>query len=120
MRVNYPRNETWEDVFNRTTELALDSCGRVIPEKKRLWEPIELLEGATYPGDCAAAREGATYKPLAYVAHRLGMDDDDRKVWYSIAQKLCLSQAHVGCIIARINDREELFSDLDRLVERTT
>jgi hypothetical protein len=120
MRVNYPRDETWEDVFDRTIELALDSYGRVIPEKKTLWEPIEFLQGATYPGDCAAAKEGATYKSLAYVAHRLGMDDDDRKVWYGIARRLCLSQAHIGCIIARINERDELFADLDRLVEQTT
>jgi len=120
MRVNYPRHETWEDVFDRTTELALDSYGRVIPEKKSLWEPIELLEGATFPGDCAAAREGATYKSLAYGAHRLSMDDEDRKAWYGISQRLCLSQAHIGCIIARINEREELFADLDRLVGQTT
>jgi len=92
----------------------------VIVEKKLLWEPVELLEGATYPGDCVAAREGATYKSLAYVAHRLSMDDEDRKAWYNIAQRLCLSQAHIGCIIARINERDELFADLGRLVEQTT
>ena len=100
--------------------LALDSYGRVIPEKKSLWEPIELLEGATYPGTCAADREGATYKSLAYIAHRLGMDDNDRKVWYGIAQRLCLSQAHIGCIIARLDERNELFADLDKLVEQVT
>ena len=120
MRVAYPRVETWEDVFNRTTELALDSYERVIADKKHLWEPVELLEGATYPGDCAAVREGATYKSLAYVAHRLGMEDEDRKAWYNIAQRLCLSQAHVGCIITRLDERDELFADLDKLVEQVT
>jgi hypothetical protein len=115
MRIAYPRDETWEAVFYRTIELALDTLPRVIPDMRHVWEPVELLEGATYPGDCAAVREGATYKSLAYVAHRLGLDDDERKSWYAIAERVGLSQAHVGCIIARLNERDELFADLDRL-----
>jgi hypothetical protein len=115
-RIDYPRNEVWESVFYRTIELALDSLGRVIPEKRHAWEPIEYLEGAEYPGDCVAVREGATYKSLAHVAHRFGVDDDDRQTWYRITKRLCLSQAHVGCIIARLNERDKLFAELDQLV----
>lgn len=121
MRINYPREEVWEAVFYQTIELALDRPHlMLIPERRHILEPLEYLEGAEYPGDCAAVREGATYKSLAYVAHRFGFDERDRQTWYSIAKRLCLSQAHVGCIIARLNERDELFTELDQLVNTPT
>ncbi len=115
-RIDYPRVEVWESVFYRTIELAFDSLGRVVPDRKHVWEPIELLVGAEYPGDCAAVKEGATYKSLAYILHRFGFGDEDRQTWYRIVQRLCLSQAHVGIIIARLNERDEMFAELDQLL----
>ena len=114
MKIVYPRDELWESVFYHTIDLALNSLGRVVPEMRHVWEPVEYLRGATYPGNSAAVKEGATYKSLAYVAHRFGMSDDERRTWYSIATRLSLSQAHIGAIIARLNERDELYADLDK------
>jgi hypothetical protein len=116
-RIEYPRDEVWEAVFYKTIELALDRPHlMLLPERRNVLEPLEYLEGAEYPGDCVAVREGATYKSLAYIAHRFGFNDEDRQLWYRIAKRLHLSQAHIGCIVARLNDRDELFAELDQLV----
>jgi len=111
MRIDYPRRDSpvWEQTFYAVADEAIRHQGG--PQ----FEPLQYLEGAQYPGDIASVREGATYKSLAYVAHRLGMNEDERQRWYRIAARVPLSQARVGIIIARLNERDDLFSDLDKL-----
>ena len=111
-RIDYPGLHFQESLFDAVVREASQHRGG------KQWEPLEYLAGAKYPGDCAAVRQGATYKSLAYVAHRLGMNSDERQRWYRIAQRFGFSQAHVGIIIARLNERDAIFSDLDKMAFR--
>jgi hypothetical protein len=43
---------------------------------------------------------GATYKSLAAIGHRVGMDKGERSQWYRIAERMPLSQRHAGHILA--------------------
>lgn len=114
-RIEYPhpKSRYWEQEFYYVVEFALEVAGDI-----RGSEPLTYLEGAIYPGD-DSARQGATYKSLAYIAHRLGMSKEDRQNWYGVARGAALSQAHAGTIIARLNERDELYADLDKLAAAT-
>lgn len=60
------------------------------------------------PEDVAAYRQqhqGATYKTLAAIAHRVRMSKPERVRWYRIAESIPLSQRHAGHIISRLPDR---------------
>jgi hypothetical protein len=84
-------------------------------EGKKPVEPLELLIGAEYP-DNNSAMEGAIYKSLAYVAHRMRMDNEERQAWYDVARSVGLSQAHVGIIISRLKDVERMHEQIDELL----
>lgn len=111
-RIQYPREDSpiWEEMFYAVVDEAARHRGGMH------WEPLEYLAGAEYPGPMASVREGATFKSLAYVGHRLGMNADERQRWYKIASRLPLSQAHVGIIIARLNERDTMLEELDALL----
>jgi hypothetical protein len=49
--------------------------------------------------------QGATYKQLAAIGHRVGMDKVERTRWYRIAEGIPLSQRHAGHIIDRLQER---------------
>lgn len=110
-KVQYPRDDSplWENEFYA---IADEGCRH---RGGKQYEPLEYLAEAAYPGDNAAVREGASYKSLAYIAHRMGMSEYERKRWYTIAERLPLSQAHAAIIIARLNERDKLYADLDAL-----
>jgi hypothetical protein len=46
--------------------------------------------------------QGATYKQLAAIGHRAGMDKAQRNAWYRIAEGIPLSQRHAGHILGRL------------------
>jgi hypothetical protein len=47
-------------------------------------------------------RQGASYKSLAAIGHRVGMTKAERVQWYSIAEAVPLSQRHAGHILSRL------------------
>jgi hypothetical protein len=49
--------------------------------------------------------QGATYKSLAAIGHRAGMDKAERTRWHRIAEGIPLSQRHAGHILSRLQDR---------------
>jgi hypothetical protein len=46
--------------------------------------------------------QGATYKSLAAIAHRVSMSKPERVRWYRIAEVVPLSQRHAGHIIGKL------------------
>ncbi len=50
-------------------------------------------------------RQGATYKQLAAIGHRAGMDKAERARWYRIAEGIPLSQRHAGHILGRLQEK---------------
>lgn len=112
-RTQYPNpfSSVWEDMFYEVAEEALRHRG------KKMFEPLEYLADVTYPGPVDSVRVGPTYKSLAFIAHRLGMDDDERKGWYRVASRLYLSQAHVSAIISRLDERDDMFVGLEGMLK---
>jgi hypothetical protein len=47
-------------------------------------------------------RRGASYKSLAAIGHRVGMDKAERVHWYRIAETVPLSQRHAGHILSKL------------------
>jgi hypothetical protein len=46
--------------------------------------------------------QGATYKSLAAIGHKVGMTKAERVQWYSIAETVPLSQRHAGHILSKL------------------
>lgn len=64
-------------------------------------------------------RVGATYKMLAYIAHRAGMTSQERQGWYETAQEIGLTQRHAGHIIARLDDIDQTITEAEAFLEDT-
>jgi hypothetical protein len=117
-RIPYPPFEEhglWRIAFESVCNAALHM--REASPDDPASEPLELLANAEYPEDTAATRKGATYRSLAYVAYRFGMDREQRNRWYEVARALPLSQAHIGIIVARLNERDQAIADLERMLQ---
>jgi hypothetical protein len=115
---NDPNHPLWGSLYECVTASALRARRRY-PHDPAL-EPVEYLANAPYPDNTSATRKGASYRSLAYVAHRLGMSDEERKRWYVAARELPLSQAHFGTIIARLNERDAAISGLEEMLSKET
>ncbi len=105
--IEWPPQWASEDLFGRITDLALRGAEECPP---RAWWALRYLKDCVPPAEPEtdpSARRGATYKQLAYVGHRAGMDAQERAEWYAIAETLGLTQRHVGHIIARAPDIRE-------------
>jgi len=112
-RIPFPHpyySHVWEDLFNEIAEEASRHRGGIH------LAPLEYLAGAVYPGPTASVMQGPTYKSLAYVGHRFGMDADARQRWYNVAAKLSLSQAHIGYIIAALDQNEKMIAGLEEML----
>ena len=112
-RIPYPSSCVGCMVYDRITDYSL----RVVaanPNDEAV-EPLELLAHSEYPENNAIL-EGATYKSLAYIAHRMSLDKDMRQEWYEVARRVGLSQAHVSTIIARLNERDAFIQDAEALL----
>lgn len=46
---------------------------------------------------------GASFKQLAFIAHRAGMSKDERVRWYEIAKDVPLAEGHAGHLIVHRN-----------------
>jgi hypothetical protein len=46
--------------------------------------------------------QGATYKQLAAIAHRVGMSKAERVQWYRVCESIPLSQRHAGHILGKL------------------
>lgn len=115
-RIDYrphPNSPLWGLHFDYVTDTGI-RFARENPCKAT--EPLLYLTDAEYPGDSEAVRVGATFKSLAYVGHRVGMDGRDRKDWYAVAAKLPLSQAHVGIIIENLDAGEQTATKFQELL----
>jgi hypothetical protein len=49
--------------------------------------------------------QGATYRQLAAIAHRVGMSYDERIHWYSVCEAIPISQRHAGHILSNLRER---------------
>jgi len=50
-------------------------------------------------------RRGASYKSLAAIGHRVGMDKAERIQWYAICEAIPLSQRHASHMFAHVQER---------------
>lgn len=50
-------------------------------------------------------QRGASYRRLAAIGHRIGMDLEERREWYSLADSIPLSDRHAGHILSRLKGR---------------
>jgi hypothetical protein len=48
---------------------------------------------------------GATYKSVAAVAYRAGLDKEHRQRWYKVCESVPLSQRHIGHIIQHLQGK---------------
>ncbi len=66
--------------------------------------------------DCVAQgwpqeEQGATYRTLGYISHRVGMNTGECRCWFELCRDLGLTQRHAGHIIARLDDAERIAAD---------
>ena len=114
-RIPFPHlyySHVWEKLFYEIAEDASRHRGGVH------LAPLEYLVGAEYPGPTASVMQGPTYKSLAYVGHRFEMDAEERQRWYNVAARLSLSQAHIGCIIAALDQSERMMAGLEEMLRQ--
>jgi hypothetical protein len=102
--IEWPPQWAVGDLFGRITDLALRGAEECPP---RAWWALRYLKDCEPDPTDPSAFRGATYKQLAYVGHRAGMDAQERAEWYAIAETLGLTQRHAGHIIARAPDIRE-------------
>jgi hypothetical protein len=115
-RIEYPNQMIAKATYYQTAQYAVKVWQD--NEGKKAVEPLAFLAGAEYPDNNSAALEGATYKSLAYVAHRMGMETEERQAWYDVACRVGLSQAHIGIIISRLKDVERMHEQIDEFLLR--
>jgi hypothetical protein len=47
-------------------------------------------------------QRGASYRRFAAIGHRVGMDLEERREWYSLAESIPLSDRHAGHILSKL------------------
>lgn len=68
---------------------------------------LQLLEDCYAMSDMWREQErGASYKRLAAIGHKTGMNVAQRSRWYDIARSIPLSDRHAGHIISRLKSSE--------------
>jgi hypothetical protein len=96
----FDRAGGFEDFTERIVALA-DSGG--ISER---YASLLRLVADCYPAQDGPLyrmqHEGATYKTLAAIGHRVGMDAAQRGRWYEVCEAIPLSQRHAGHIMSKI------------------
>lgn len=116
-RINYPHPEQiyrfLEEMFDEATERSLN-LSRTYEEEK-IADLLGMLEGVTYPDDVQSS-EGASFKSLAHVAHLYGLTNEQRSEWYDVVKSVPLSQAHVSYITRNVQQRNEMFTEVEGIV----
>jgi hypothetical protein len=102
----------YTEAFNKAESFA-DLTRRAIALSSTLEEPYASVLKLLY--DCEELAEvagimyrqqhqGASYRSLAAIGHKVGMDKQARSYWYRIAEAIPLSQRHAGHILSRLQD----------------
>jgi len=91
--------------FATLTEKALDFAEECIPGPyARLLHLLEDCRPA-YGGPLSREQtRGASYRRLATIGHRVGMDKPSRLRWYRIAESIPLSDRHAGHILGKLSE----------------
>ncbi len=116
-----PRRTTTSDSPRVPFEAAFDRAGSfddltrqalaVADDAPAIYGRLLLLLVDCYDAGVAGGviyrqqRQGATYKQLAAIGHRAGMDKAERTQWYKLAESIPLSQRHAGHILGRLQER---------------
>lgn len=100
-RVFWPPPYAADCAFREVTAMALryrrgDAGG--------LYAELLALLADCEPDPDGYPTSGATYRQLALIGHTVGMDYDQRRGWYDVAETIGLTHRHAGHIIARIQD----------------
>ncbi len=94
--------------FDQFAEFAL-LTDRAVTMAEAVAEPYAYL--LRQVADCypvsegpmrAMQTQGATYKSLAAIGHRVGMAKAERVQWYDICRAIPLSQRHAGHILSKL------------------
>ncbi len=88
--------------FAVLTAKALNVAERVPEPYKGMLMSLEDCEPSYNISLARQQEEGATYRSLARAAHSVGLSKEERVNWYRLAEKIPLSQRHVGHIIKRV------------------
>jgi hypothetical protein len=107
-RDNSTRGPSERIPFDQFAEFAL-LTDRAVTMAATVAEPYAYL--LRQVADCypvsegplrAMQTQGATYKSLAAIGHRVGMSKPDRVQWYDICRAIPLSQRHAGHILSKL------------------
>lgn len=103
---SYPRGDRLDFPpyvdHDRLTARAVELADEVVEPYAGL---LRLLQGCvSLPAYGAQEQRGATFKQLAFIAHRVGMGKRERAGWYEVAASVPLSQRHAGHLIERLED----------------
>lgn len=95
-RVPFERGANFADLTRRALELA--------DEVEAPYSRILRMLGDCRPSPAHETQErrGASYKMLAAIGHKAGMDKRERVRWYRIAETVPLSDRHAGHILSRL------------------
>ncbi len=88
----------------------LEHLRRILAVAKDAPQPFEgvlllLIDCPTTEGHSRAfamRTAGATFKQLALAAHLAGFSDEERRLWYSLAEDLSLSSRHISHLISKL------------------
>jgi hypothetical protein len=102
----------FSDAFNQAESFA-DLTAQAIALAETLEEPyaslLRLLEDCHELPEAAGPlycqqHQGSSYRALAAIGHRVGMNKQARTYWYRIAEHIPLSQRHAGHILSKLQD----------------
>jgi len=98
----FNKAESFEDLTRQAVDLA-DTLEEPYASVLRLLQDCEELAevaGIMY----RQQHQGASYRSLAAIGHKVGMDKQARSYWYRIAEAIPLSQRHAGHILSKLQD----------------
>lgn len=101
----FDRAAGFDDLTRQALALA-DSGGVPEPHARLLMLLIDCYAVGSEGGPVYRQQhQGATYKSLAAIGHRAGMDKAECTHWYRISEGIPLSQRHAGHILSRLQER---------------
>jgi hypothetical protein len=92
--------------FEFLSAIALEMASEVGPPYDWLLRMLSDCEELDTPPMVTQQTRGATYKQLAAIAHAAGMDKEQRKEWYQVAESVPLSVRHAGHLLKKLNGGE--------------
>jgi hypothetical protein len=95
--------------FSFLTDRALRLAEQVDEPYRSLLRLLDDCEEVGEEGGSVSRMQhvGATFKSLAALGHKAGMDGKTRSGWYEVAQAIPLSQRHCGYIHKRLAEQED-------------